>query len=163
REAGGSQGQRGDLQADGRGGQLYSDAAAAGGQAVPDADRGHFLDHGAGDGGHGARGTGDREGGRGSGDRGDPRHAQDGGGGGGGGGEDVREGGGGGAGGEKHRRPVGGDGKGRGGGGQGAGKAGEDQAAQEVKGGGVRPDEGRGGAAHAVLQRVPAAVLFSDD
>ena len=32
----------GDLGADGGGGQLHSDAAAAGGQAVPDADGGHF-------------------------------------------------------------------------------------------------------------------------
>src|SRR5713226_2513426 len=38
REAGGPQGERSDLEADGGGGQLYSDAAAAGGQAVPDAD-----------------------------------------------------------------------------------------------------------------------------
>src|SRR5205823_1928480 len=73
------QGGGADLQADGGGGQLHSDAAAAGGQAVSDADRGHFLDHGAGDGGDGAGGAGDREGGRGSGDRGHPRHAQDGG------------------------------------------------------------------------------------
>src|SRR2546427_1309488 len=28
---------------------------------------------------------------------------------------------------------------------------------------GVHPDEGRGGTAHAVLQRIPAAVLFPDD
>jgi len=42
-------------------GQLHSDPAAAGGQAVSDADRGHFLDHGAGDGGDGADRAGDRE------------------------------------------------------------------------------------------------------
>ena len=72
----GSEGVGGDLEADGGGGQLHSDAAAAGGQAVPDADRGHFLDHGAGDGGDGAGGAGDREGGRRDRDRGDRRHAQ---------------------------------------------------------------------------------------
>ena len=38
-----------------------------------------------------------------------------------------------------------------------------DHAAHEVQGGGVRAVEGRGGAAHAVLQRVSAAVLPADD
>src|SRR5205807_818205 len=47
--------------------------------------------------------------------------------------------------------------------GDGAGEAGEYQAAHEVQGGGVRADQGRGGAAHAVLHGVPAAVLLSDD
>ena len=42
-------------------------------------------------------------------------------------------------------------------------EAGVDQAVQEVQGGGVRAGQGRGGAAHAVLQRVPAAVLLPDD
>src|SRR5882724_11696594 len=56
-----------------------------------------------------------------------------------------------------------GGGKGGGGGGAGAGEAGVDQTAQEVQGGGVRAGEGRGGAAHAVFQRVSAAVLLSDD
>ena len=50
---------------------LYSDAAAGGGQAVFDADRGHFHDHGAGDGGDGAGGARDREGGGRDRDRGD--------------------------------------------------------------------------------------------
>src|SRR5207302_250714 len=63
REAGGPEGGGGDLEADGGGGQLHPDAAAAGGQAVLDADRGHILDHGAGDGGDGAGGAGGREGG----------------------------------------------------------------------------------------------------
>src|SRR6185436_7988529 len=45
----------------------------------------------------------------------------------------------------------------------GPGQAGDDQAAQEVQGRGVRVDEGRGGAAYAVLQRVSAAVLLPDD
>lgn len=38
---------------------------------------------------------------------------------------------------------------------------GEHQAAQEVRGAGVRVEEGGGGAAHAVLPGVPAAVLHS--
>ena len=38
-----------------------------------------------------------------------------------------------------------------------------DHAAHEVQGRGVRPVEGRGRAAHAVLQRVSAAVLHPDD
>ena len=45
----------------------------------------------------------------------------------------------------------------------GVGEAGVDHAAHEVRGGGVRADEGGGRAAHAVLQRVPAAVLLPDD
>ena len=42
------------LDADGGGGHLHPDAGARDGQAVPDADRGHFLDLGARDGGDGA-------------------------------------------------------------------------------------------------------------
>ena len=45
----------------------------------------------------------------------------------------------------------------------GAGQAGVDQAAHEVQGRGLHPVEGRGRAAHAVLQRLPAAVLHPDD
>ena len=41
-------------------------------------------------------------------------------------------------------------------------EAGVDHSAQEVQGRGVRPDEGRGRAPHAVLHRVPAAVLLPD-
>src|SRR6185295_7667800 len=55
------------------------------------------------------------------------------------------------------------DRQGRGGAGAGAGEAGVDQAAQELQGRGVRVGEGRGGAAHAVLPGVPAAVLLPDD
>src|SRR5262249_57942506 len=73
----------GDGAGEGGGGQLYSDAAGGGGQAVSDADRGHILDHGAGDGGDGPRGAGDREGGGGDRDRRGTRHAQVGGDGGG--------------------------------------------------------------------------------
>ena len=56
-----------------------------------------------------------------------------------------------------------GDGQGRRGAGSGAGEAGLDHAAHEVPGAGVHPDEGRGRSTHAVLQRVPAAVLLPDD
>ena len=45
----------------------------------------------------------------------------------------------------------------------GVGGAGEHHAAHELRGRGVRVDEGGGRAAHAVFQRVPAAVLLSDD
>jgi elongation factor Tu len=45
----------------------------------------------------------------------------------------------------------------------GAGEAGLDHAAHGVPGRGVRADEGGGGAAHAVLQGLPAAVLLPDD
>src|SRR5947208_2859412 len=58
------------LEIDGGGGQLHPDAGAGDGQAVSDADRGHFYDYGAGDGGDGAGGAGGGEGG-GGGDDGD--------------------------------------------------------------------------------------------
>ena len=45
----------------------------------------------------------------------------------------------------------------------GAREAGLDHAAHEVQGRGVRADEGRGRPAHAVLQRLPAAVLLPHD
>ncbi len=45
----------------------------------------------------------------------------------------------------------------------GVGEAGVDHAAHQVLERSVRVEEGRGWAAHAVLQRVPAAVLHSDD
>src|SRR6185369_7142616 len=45
----------------------------------------------------------------------------------------------------------------------GGGEAGKHHAAYEVQGGGVHPDEGRGRPAHAVLQRLPSAVLLPDD
>ena len=47
--------------------------------------------------------------------------------------------------------------------GQVLGEAGVDQAAHEVRGAGLRADEGRRRAAHAVLQRLPAAVLRAHD
>src|SRR3989449_11699513 len=60
-------------------------------------------------------------------------------------------------------RSLAGDEEGRGGAGDGAGEAQDDHAAHEVQGRGVRADEGGGGAAHAVFQRVSAAVLLPDD
>src|SRR5262249_7412279 len=66
----GREGERADPEADGRGGQLHSDAGPAGGQAVPAADRGRVLDFGARDGGHGARGAWAGEDQRQGGDRG---------------------------------------------------------------------------------------------
>ena len=45
----------------------------------------------------------------------------------------------------------------------GAVEAGEHHAAQELHGRGLHPQEGRGRAAHAVLQGLPAAVLLPDD
>src|SRR5471030_926166 len=65
--------------ADGCGGQLHSDAGAGDRQAVPDADRRHLLDPGAGHGGDGANRARDLQGGRGNGNRGLPGHAEDGG------------------------------------------------------------------------------------
>src|SRR5437773_1161569 len=79
------------------------------------------------------------------------------------GGGEVPEAAGGGAGGGQHWGLAAGDRQGRGGAGAGAGQAELDQTPQEVQGGGVCAGQGRGGAAHAILQRVPAAVLFSDD
>ena len=51
----------------------------------------------------------------------------------------------------------------RGGARPGSGQARLDQAAQEVQGGGLYPDQGGGRPAHAVLHQLPAAVLFPDD
>ncbi len=64
------------------------------------------------------------------------------------------------AGGRQHRGVAAWDGEGRRGAWDGAGEAGVDHAAHEVQVRGVHLDEGRGRAAHAVLQRVPAAVLL---
>src|SRR5438046_1326826 len=83
------------------------------------------------------------EGGGGSGDRGGARHAEEGGDGGG----DVPQAPGRGAGGGQCGGAAAGDRQGRSGTGAGAGQARVDQAPQEVQGGSVRADEGRGGAA----------------
>ena len=52
--------------------------------------------------------------------------------------------------------------EGRRGAGPGAGQAGHDHAAHEVQGRGLRADQGRGRPSHAVLQRLPSAVLLPD-
>src|SRR2546428_250105 len=101
------------------------------------------AESGGGGGGRGAAAAGEADGGEGD------REGRQGGGRGGGGGQRGR-----GAAGGGERRDRAGDG---------AGEAGEYQAAHEVQGGGVRADQGRGRAAHAVLHGVPAAVLLSDD
>src|SRR5262249_42498978 len=82
---------------------------------------------------------------------------------GGGGCGEVRKAAGRGAGGGQRGLPAAGRGQRRRAAGASAREAQLDQAPQEVQGRGVRADEGRGGAAHAVLQRVPAAVLLPDD
>ena len=61
------------------------------------------------------------------------------------GGGDVPQAAGPGAGGGQHGAAAAGDGEGGGGAGAGAGEAGVDHAAHEVRGGGVRADQGRGG------------------
>ena len=45
----------------------------------------------------------------------------------------------------------------------GAGQAGQHHAAHEVQGRGLRADQGGGRPPHAVLHRVPSAVLLPDD
>src|SRR5213083_2290682 len=77
--AGGPEGERVHMGADGGGGQLHSDAGAGDRQAIFDADRGHVLDHGAGEGCDAAGGAGGGEGGGRGGDRGVSGDAQDGG------------------------------------------------------------------------------------
>ena len=76
---------------------------------------------------------------------------------------DVPEAAGRGRGGGQRRRAAARGGKDGRGARAGAGQAGVDQAAHEVQGRGLHPVEGRGRAAHAVLQRVSAAVLHPDD
>ncbi len=63
----------------------------------------------------------------------------------------------------QHRRIASRDEEGRRGARAGAGEAGLDHPAQEVHGVGVHFDEGRGRSSHAVLQRIPSAVLLPDD
>ena len=58
-----------------------------------------------------------------------------------------------GPGGRQHRCAAAGHEEGRGGAGSGAGQAGVDHAAHRLRGAGVRPDQGGGWAAHAVLRR----------
>jgi elongation factor Tu len=64
---------------------------------------------------------------------------------------------------ETRKTVAAGDWQGRRGARDGAGQGWLDHAAHQVQGRGVHPDQGRGGAAHAVLQGLPAAVLSADD
>ena len=64
--------------------------------------------------------------------------------------------------GRQHRRAAARRGKRRRRARPGAGQAGLDQAAHEVQGRGLHPVEGRGRPSHAVLQRLPSAVLHPD-
>src|SRR5438876_1162387 len=110
-------------------------------------------------GGDGGGGGGEGEGGGGGGERG---VAGDAGVGGDGGGDVPEAAGRGPGGGQRGPAPARG-GQGRSGAGDGDRGPEEHHAAQEVQGVGVYLDEGGGGAAHAVLQWVPASVLFPDD
>ena len=76
---------------------------------------------------------------------------------------DVPQAAGPGAGGRQRRAAAARHEEGRRGARSGAGEAGLDHAAHEVQGRGVRADEGGGRPSHAVLQRLPAAVLLPDD
>src|ERR1019366_84661 len=144
---------------DGSGGHVHPDAGTGGRQAVHHADRGYFLDSGTGHGGDGTHRARDLQGWRGNGDRRIPADAQDGGHGRG----NVQE-----AIGRRARRGQRGVAVARGGkdgSGARAGdrQAGVDHAAHAVQGRSIRIEQGRGGAAHAVLQGIPAAVLLPDD
>src|SRR4029453_8262173 len=124
-----------------------------------DGGGGRVLDLGAGDGGDGADGAGEGEGGGQGGDRGAAGHAGHGGDRGG----DVPQ-----VDGRGDRRgqrgaAAAGDGEGGPGARDGGVRAEVDHAAHEVQGAGVRADQGGRGTAHAVLQRLPAAVLLPDD
>src|SRR3989449_356021 len=140
-------------------GKGHSGAEGGGGQAVPDAGGGRVLDHGRGDGGDGADRAGEGEGGGGSGDGGVWDRQEDGGDGGG----DVPQAPGRGAGGGQRGVVAAWRGEARSGAGDGVGEGEIDHAAHAVRERGVRADEGGGGAAHAVFQGVPAAVLPADD
>ena len=79
------------------------------------------------------------------------------------GGGDVPQVAGSGSGGGQHRGVVAGDEEGGGGAGSGVVQAGVDHAAHRFRGSGVCVDQGGGWPAQAVLQQLPAAVLFPDD
>ncbi len=155
----GGQGRAGsavDPEADGRVRHVHPGAGARDGQAVPDAGGGRVHDLGPRHGGHGPRRARHHQGGRGSGDRRLPRHAEDGrhrrG--------DVPQAARPGSGGRQHRRAAARHEARRRRARPGAGQAGLDHAAQEVQGRGLRAEEGGGRPSHAVLQRLPPAVLL---
>ena len=139
--------------------QLHSAAGARDRRGVPDAGGGRVLHFGPRHGGDGPGGARDRAGGRGARDRGPACDAEDGVHGGG----DVQEAAGPGAGGGQ-RRGAAARHQARGGRARpGAGQARLDHAAHEVRVRGVRAVEGGGRASHAVLQRLPSAVLLPHD
>ena len=133
--------------------------AAGNREAVSDAGGRHIHDLGPGDGGDGESGAREGEGRRGNRDCRDPADGEAGGDGRG----DVPEAAGRRAGGRQRRVAAARDGQEGSGARAGDRGAGEHHAAHAFQGAGVRIDEGRGWAAHAVFQRVPAAVLFPDD
>src|SRR5262249_34979540 len=130
-----------------------------GGQAVPDAGGRRVLDLGAWDGGDGPSGAGEDQGWGQGGDHRASGDARDGGDGSG----DVPEALGRGAGGGQRGRAASWERQGCLGARDGSRVAEVGDAAQEVQGDGVHPDEGGGGSSHAVLQWVSAAVLLPDD
>ena len=127
--------------------------------AVPDADRGRVLDLGPRHGGDRADRARQDQGRRGSRDRRAARHPEV-------GGDrrrDVPQAAGRGRGGRQRRLPAARHRQGRGRARPGAVQAGLGEAAQEVQGGGLHPDQGGGRPSHAVLQQLPSAVLLPDD
>ena len=156
------QGRRGEADpgADGGGGQLHPAADARDRQAVPDADRGHLHDLGPRHGGDGPRGARQGEGRRGNRDRRASATTQ----------KKVVTGV------EMFKKLLD---EGQAGDNIGVllrgterkdiergmvlAKPGIDHAAHEVQGRGVRADQGGGRPSHAVLHRVPSAVLLPDD
>ena len=135
---------------------LHPDAGARDRGHVPDAGGRRVLDLGSRHGGHGARRARHLQGGRRDRDRGPEADAEDGVHGRG----DVQEAAGPGPGGRQRGHPAARHQARRGRAWPGAGQAGLDSAAHEVRVRGVRAVEGRGRAPHAVLQRLPAAVLL---
>ena len=138
---------------------VHPRAGARARQAVPDAGRGRVLDLGPRHGRHGPHRARHHQGRRRSRDHRLPRHAED---------DrhrrrDVPQAARPGAGGRQRRRAAPRHQEGRRRARPGAGEAGLGHAAQEVQGRGLRPQEGRGRASHAVLQQLPSAVLLPHD
>ncbi len=140
-------------------GLVHPGAAARDRQAVPDGGRGRVLDQGPRNGGDGAHRARRGEGRRRGGDSRVRRAAQDDGDGRG----DVPQAARPGAGGRQRGVSAARHRQGGGGARAGAGGAGPITAAPEVRGRGVRPQEGGGRPSQAVLHELPAAVLHADD
>ena len=136
--------------------ELHPDAGASDRQAVPVADRGRVLDLGPRHGCDRPRRARHRQGRRGARDRRHPSDHQD---------DlhrrrDVPQAARPGPGRRQHRRAAARRRPRRCRARPGSGQAGFGQAAQEVRGRGLHPDQGRGWPAYAVLHQLPAAVLF---